>query len=152
GSVFYASGQLLYLQDGSLMAQPFDSLRLELRGAPVTVVDRELARHEAFSQTDVSFSETGAAVFPSLSDAASELVWFDRSGRESGRIPLAGLSDPQLSPDDRFLATTSDQDHSGHTVIKLVDLARGGSTPLTDGGHEMFPVWSRDGARIAYRS
>jgi eukaryotic-like serine/threonine-protein kinase len=79
GSVFYASGHLLYLQDGSLVAQPFDAARLELTGSPVNVFDRELEKDEAFSRANVSLSENGAAAFQSLSDAASEMVWFDRA-------------------------------------------------------------------------
>ena len=134
------------------MARPFDPERLELTAPAVTVFDRELERHVALSRANLSLSENGAAIFQSFSDAASELVWFDRSGREAGRIPQSGLRDPKLSPDGRFLAATSDDGHNGRTIIRVLDLRRGVSTPLTGGGHEMMPTWSPDGARIAYRS
>jgi dipeptidyl aminopeptidase/acylaminoacyl peptidase len=104
------------------------------------------------SQANLSLSENGVAIFQSLSDSASELVWFDRGGREAGRIPQSGLSDPELSPDGRFLAATSDDGRNGQTTIRILDLSRGVSTQLTGGGHEMIPTWSPDGARIAYRS
>jgi Tol biopolymer transport system component len=152
GSAFFASGHLLYLQDGSLMAQAFDPDRLELSGSAVTVFNRELEKHEALSQASLSLSENGVAIFQSLSDAASELVWFDRGGRESGRILQSGLSDPRLSPNGRFLAATSDDARNGRTVIRILDLRRGVSMALTDGGQEMVPAWSPDGIRIAYRS
>jgi eukaryotic-like serine/threonine-protein kinase len=152
GSVFFASGHLLYLMDGSLMAQPFDPTRMELTGSAVTVFNRELEKHEALSRANLSVSESGAAIFQSLSDAASELVWLDRSGREVGRIPQSGLRDPKLSPDGRFLATTSDDGRNGQTIIRVLDLGRGVSTQLTGEGQEMMPTWSPDGARIAYRS
>jgi dipeptidyl aminopeptidase/acylaminoacyl peptidase len=152
GSVFFASGHLLYLQDGSLRAQPFDPVRLELAGSAVTVLNREVEKHEALSQANLSLSESGAVIFQSLSDAASELVWLDRSGRQVGRIPQSGLNGPELSPDGRFLAATSDDGRNGRTVIRILDLSRGISTQLTAGGQEMIPTWSPDGARIAYRS
>jgi serine/threonine protein kinase len=152
GSVFFASGHLLYLQDGSLMAQPFDPARLELAGSAVTVFNRELEKHEALGQANLSLSESGVAIFQSLTDAASELVWFDRSGRQVGSIPQSGLSDPELSPDGRFLAATSDDGHNGRTTIRILDLRRGISTPLTAEGQEMVPIWSPDGSRVAYRS
>ena len=34
GSVVFASGQLLYFRDGTLMAQDFDSSQMKLRGDP----------------------------------------------------------------------------------------------------------------------
>ena len=152
GSVFFASGHLLYLQDGSLMARPFDPARLEFTGSAVTVFNRELEKHIALSRANLSLSENGAAIFQSLSDSASELVWFDRSGHEAGRIPQSGLRDPEISPNGRFLAATSDDGRNGRTSIRILDLSRGVSTPLTTGGHEMAPTWSPDGARIAYGS
>jgi hypothetical protein len=150
GSVFFASGHLLFFQDGSLMAQPFDLVRLELAGPAVILFNRELQKDGAFSRVNVSLSESGAAIFQSLSDAASELVWFDRSGRETGRIAQSGLSAPELSPDGRFLAATSDEGRSGRTTILILDLGRGISSNLTGGGHATNPTWSPDGARIAY--
>jgi eukaryotic-like serine/threonine-protein kinase len=152
GSVYFASGQLLYLQDGSLMAQPFDPERWELSGSPSTVFGQELEKDEAFSHVNLSLSENGVAIFQSLADAASELVWYDRGGRELGRVPHGGLSDPQLSPDGRFLAATSDDGRNGRTIIRVLDLGRGVSFPLTSGGQERMPTWSPDGTTIAYRS
>ena len=121
-------------------------------GPAVILFNRELEKDGAFSRANVSLSESGAAIFQSLSDAAPELVWFDRSGREAGRIPQSGLSDPELSPDGRFLAATSDEGRNGRTTIRILDLSRGISSKLTGGGHETNPTWSPDGARIAYLS
>jgi Tol biopolymer transport system component len=152
GSVFFGSGHLLYFQDGSLMAQPFDPERLELAGSAVIVFSRELSKDGAFSRVNVSLSENGAAVFQSLTDAAPELVWFDRSGREVGRVAQSGLSAAELSPNGRFLAATSDEGRNGRPIVRIVDLSRGIASNLTGGGHESNPTWSPDGTRIAYLS
>jgi Tol biopolymer transport system component len=146
-SVRYASGHLLYMREGSLVAQPFDTARLQLAGPALTVFDRELEDDEA-----VTASENGVVVLRSVADAASELLWYDRSGREIGRIPHSGLRDPRLSPDGRLLAVTSDDGRDGRTFIRVLDLQRGVSTQLTGGGRETYPTWSLDGTRIAYKS
>ena len=36
----YANGYLFFMREGTLMAQPFDAARLQLRGEPVPVVER----------------------------------------------------------------------------------------------------------------
>jgi Tol biopolymer transport system component len=63
-----------------------------------------------------------------------------------------GHKDPDLSPDGRFLVVSSDDEHNGKHFLRLLDLQRGTSTRLTDSGDEHYPLWSRDGKRIAYRS
>jgi eukaryotic-like serine/threonine-protein kinase len=150
GNVSFASGHLLYVKDGSLMARPYDTTRLEPSGPEITVVGRELATDVAFSQTSVSVSESGVVAFQSLWDAATELIWYDRGGREVGRIPQAGLRDPKLSPDGRLLVATSNEGRDGRTFIRVLDLERSVSTTITNEGHEVFPTWSPDGSKVAY--
>ena len=91
-------------------------------------------------------------VFQSAADSASRLVWYDQNGKELGQLPQVGYKDPDLSPNGRFLAVSSDDEHNGKHFVRVVDLQRGTSTRLTDIGDEHYPLWSRDGKRIAYRS
>lgn len=79
-------------------------------------------------------------------------MWYDQNGKELGQLPQVGYKDPDLSPDGRFLAVSSDDEHNGKHFLRVVDLQRGTSTRLTDSGDEHYPLWSRDGTRIAYRS
>ncbi len=150
GSVAFASGHLLYFQDSSLMAQPFDPQRLNLTGTAVPVLDQELQQDHAVARTNFSVSPNGVIVFQSLADSASELIWYTADGKEAGRIPEAGALTPTLSPDGRFLAVSSDEAHNGKRHIRVHDLQRGVATRLTDGGSEEYPVWSPDGKTIAY--
>ena len=60
--------------------------------------------------------------------------------------------DSDLSPDGRFLAVSSDDEHNGRHFLRVFDLQRGTSTRLTDRDDEHNPLWSRDGKRIAYSS
>lgn len=91
-------------------------------------------------------------IFQSAAESPSRLVWYDPVGNELGQFPEVGYSNPQFSPDGRFLAVSSDDEPNGKQFIRVYDLKRGISARLTDGGHEYFPIWSRDGKRIAYGS
>ena len=148
----FASGNILYVRDRSLLAQPFDLARLATAGPALPIVDQELEKDTAFLQSGFSVSENGVLVFQSLTDAPSRLAWFDSRGKELGQLSEAGYKDPNLSPDGRFLAVSSDDERNGKHFIRLHDFERGISTRLTEGGTEEFPTWSRDGKRIAYLS
>jgi Tol biopolymer transport system component len=150
GNTAFASGHVLYVRDRSLVAQPFDVARLETTGPPVPVVEQELERDTAFLHSGFSVSQNGLLVFQSATDAPSRLVWFDSSGKELEQFPDVGYKDPNLSPDGRFLAVSSDDGRNGKHFIRIHDLQRGLSTRLTDRGDDEFPTWSRDGRRITY--
>jgi eukaryotic-like serine/threonine-protein kinase len=150
GNVVYASGHLLYVRDRSLMAQPFSVDRLETTGLPVAIAQQELQKHVGFSQSGFSVSKNGVLVFQSLADAPSRLIWFDSSGKELDQLPEGGYRDPSLSPDGRFLAVASDDEHNGRYYVRIYDLARGISTPLSDKVIYQMPIWSHDGKRITF--
>ena len=151
GNVSFGSGQILFAEGRSLMAQDFDPGTGKLTGTPSTIFNRELSGTNMLLQVGVSVSANGVAVFQSISDATSDLLWLDRDGKELGRIRELG-SDPALSPDGQLLALSSDVAGNGTSVIRVVELKRGIATQLTDGGVEAEPAWSPDGARIVYKS
>ncbi|HEY6369151.1 MAG TPA: protein kinase [Candidatus Sulfotelmatobacter sp.] len=152
GNVFFASGHLLYVRARTLMAQPFDTDRLETTGSAIPLTEQELEQRISYAIFGFSVSQNGVLVFQSAADSASRLVWYDQSGKELGQLPQVGYKDPDLSPDGNFLAVSSDDEHNGKHFIRVFDLKRGTSTRLTDSGDEHYPLWSRDGKRIAYRT
>jgi eukaryotic-like serine/threonine-protein kinase len=151
GTVAYVSGNLLYVRDRRLMAQPFNVDRLESVGPPVPIAQQELEKDAAFSQAGFSASGNGVLVFQSAADSPSRLVWFDSSGKELQQIPEVGYNYPNLSPSGRFLAVASDDEHNGRYYARVCDLERGVSTRLSDAAiPDTGMVWSRDGKRITY--
>ncbi|HLW80926.1 MAG TPA: protein kinase [Candidatus Acidoferrales bacterium] len=150
GNVEYANGELLYVRDRSLIAQPFDAGRLETTGPGAAIASQELPTDPAFSESAYSASQNGVLIFESLADTSSRLEWFDAQGKLLGKIPGLGYSDPRLSPDGRFLAVTSDDDRNGKVYIRVIDLQRGISTRITNGGTEEQPSWTPDGKWITY--
>jgi eukaryotic-like serine/threonine-protein kinase len=152
GNVFFASGHLLYVRARTLMAQPFDTRRMQTSGSAIPLTEQELEQRTSFSISGFSVSQNGVLVFQSAAASASRLVWYDQSGKELGQLSQVGYKDPALSPDGRFPAVSSDDEHNGKHFIRVYDLKRGISTRLTDNGDEHYPLWSRDGKRIAYRT
>ena len=86
------------------------------------------------------------------SGALRTLAFRDRSatGVERLKVQPRAYSFPRVSPDGTRVAVSTDDDKSD---IWIIDLA-GGSAPrqLTLGGNSRIPVWSADGARVAFRS
>jgi eukaryotic-like serine/threonine-protein kinase len=145
-----SAGRLLFLREGTLMAQPFDATRLTLGAEPVPVAERVGSfRDGGF----FSASTNGVLVFRAA-DADSQLTWFDRQGTVIGRFSEPGaFRDVALSPDaTRAVVSRTDPRDAAKADLWLLDLSRGsGATRLTLGtGIAESPVWSPDGKRIVF--
>ena len=81
-SVAYVPGYILFVQDSTLFARPFDEQRLEFSGEPVRVVDGIPVI--GFGRAPFSVSAAGVlAYWPYAVGTPSVLQWFDRDGRAS---------------------------------------------------------------------
>ena len=145
-------GRLMFLREGTLMAQPFDARRLALVGNAVPVAER------VGSFRDGGFFSTSAndVLVYRTADTDSQLVWFDRQGIVSGRVSEpGGFRNVALSPDGtRAVASRTNPQDTTKADLWLFDLSRGsGATRLTLGaGIAEFPVWSPDSKRIVFTS
>ena len=151
-----STGYLLFIREGTLMTQPFDNRRLELKGQAVPVAEQVRDNgggrggYGAFSASDnqvLVFQQTGAV----------QLTWYGREGQVLGTVGEPGdykrLQDAlALSPDGAWLAV-SKASYPGANIW-LLDLTRGGaSTRVTFGSAiDDDPVWSPDGRRIIFAS
>jgi hypothetical protein len=92
------TGEILFLREGTLLAQAFDLGRLEVTGEAVPVAE-QVASYRNMGQ--FSSSHTGVLVYRSGSAAYShKLAWFDRQGKIAGAPtdPFYGNSTLALSP------------------------------------------------------
>jgi eukaryotic-like serine/threonine-protein kinase len=156
-SVAYAPGFLLYSQNGSLVAQPFDPDRLKLTGAAVPVASNVTPTGIVgpTGYVAVSASATGLLAYRSSVSLVSQLTVVDRSGKTLNTIgPVQGYSDPALSPDrERIMVRIPVPDNPGVDALWLVDVASGGLTRFTfDKADHPWPLWSPDGAWIYFGS
>ena len=152
GNVGFVGDHMLFVAEGGLKAQPFDTERLQFTGQPVPIVQHESASWDrALFHKGFSVSDHGTVVFQSRIDFAQELVWTDASGNEHGRIQ-GGYWGVAISPCGRFVAVSSEEFNDGKQYICVHDFERGVTTRITDGGREWHPSWSPAGDRIAYDS
>jgi eukaryotic-like serine/threonine-protein kinase len=146
------SGQVLFLRQGTLMAQPFDARRLELSGEAVPVAGK------VGSFIDYGFfsaSSNGVLVYRSSAGLDYQLTWFDRQGRVLTNVGEPGrYNSLALSPDGRRVAVSrTNPENTPNWDVWLLDAARNTSTRLTyEQVRATFPVWSADGSSVIFDS
>jgi Tol biopolymer transport system component len=138
-------GRLLFLQNGTLMAQAFDAARMELNGDPAPV-----AQHVV----NFTVSAKGVLAYTGGNAAPMQLTWFDRQGKVLGTLGEPGtLPGPAISPDGSAVVVGRQDLEGGGSDLWLYNLARGTLSRLTfDGKENALPVWSPDGGHIAFSS
>jgi serine/threonine protein kinase/Tol biopolymer transport system component len=137
------SGYLLFIREGTLMAQRFDLEALRLTGEIFPVA-------EPVSQFSVSAN--GALAYMSgVAAGRQQLVWVDRAGKEVGSVGPPGVySAFRLSPDEK--SVVFNRPGAGQDIWTL-DIARGVPSRITfDSNTDNVPIWSYDGLRILWPS
>ena len=149
--LFAAPNYLLFIRDGTLMAQRFDADKLTLTGDVLPVAE-QVAANPTNGTGAFSASANGTLVYRAGSTAVVELTKFDRSGKNLGIIRTNGnFIHPRLSPDKNSLVV--ERRDGGNGDIWMVDLQRGTSTRFTtDPGDDSWPIFSHDGKQIAFAS
>jgi Tol biopolymer transport system component len=140
---YLPSGWLLWIRSGgTLVGQRLDVARGALVGEPVSLADDVLS---------VSASATGVVAYRVGGSGQRQLTWVDRSGAVRGTVgpPDGSLLWPRVSPDGRQVAFS--RETQSKTDIWLQDDVR--ASRFTFGsGASTYPVWSRDGSRLAFSS
>jgi len=156
---YVSTGHLVYVRLGTLMAVPFDPVRLAVTGGATGVIDgvMEAADRNASYMANTlagqfTVSETGALVYLTGGAVAAgdrTLAWVDRHGTRQGLpAPSRSYSGPLLSPDgQRVTVSTLDP-----VQVWSVDIARGALSPVTVDGQSDHGVFTPDGKRIVFRS
>jgi len=147
-------GRLLFLREGTLLAQAFDEKSLQPQGDPIPVAERvgSLFLSGQFSVTPGVLAFRGGKTALWL----SRLTWFDRQGKllgNAGEPETYSYTDLALSPDGTRLAVArlDPKVAGGEVGIWLLDLIRGVTTRFTfDLPPDSAPVWSPDGTRVTF--
>ena len=154
GAVYAAPGYLLFLRQGTLLAQSFDAKTLALNGDPFPIAERlESASPPGLVSFSVSSSGVlsygiGSAAAPGL-----QMTLLDRGGKLTQSLgPEAAYQGVALSPDGKRIAAHRHDGDGGD--IWLTETARGTTSRLTfDASQDnSSPVWSPDGSEIVFAS
>src|SRR6202790_5354266 len=150
----YASGYLLLVREGKLLARPFDLRRLQSTGAPSLISD---GVRMAFDRraADFSVAQNGTLVFLSAVGSGQRVVWFDREGKELGVAvpdignPTSGLMVGTLSPSGDRVAVARARGTGSDIWMYSLKTALGTRLTFTDDFNER-PVWSPDSDNIVF--
>ncbi len=148
----YARGHLLYVRDGTLLAQPFDLDNGRVAGDAKPIVD-DIHYFRNTGLAAFSVSDTGVLVWRSPR-RPSRVTWIDRAGIELRSVGSAVFMPPgRLSPDGHRYAASVVDPKQGVADIWIYDLERDSSERATFKVHDdIAPVWAPDGRVIYYRS
>ena len=145
-------GYVLFLREGTLMAQPVDGRTVEVAGEAFPIAEQVGA---SISNPFFSVSANGVLVHRSGGlGGNNQLVWSDREGKSVGAVGPPGLyTDLALSPDGRRVAAGKRDPLSGNLDIWLIDVEHGVPGRFTfDPATESHPVWSPDASRVVFSS
>jgi eukaryotic-like serine/threonine-protein kinase len=145
-------GYLLFVREGTLLAQAFDVETLQLTGEAVSIADR-LHYFRSAANAGFSASQVGALAYHA-GTSTSRLVWFDRRGNEVGAIGSPGMyGSVRISPQGNQVAVEVVDPRSGTSDLWIHDVSRDAPMRLTsDLGSEADPVWSPNGRQVVFRS
>jgi serine/threonine-protein kinase len=133
------TGHLLFQDEGALLAVPFDTATLSVRGGATAMLDD--VRMFTISTTGTLFFRNSRAA------GRNTVLWVDRRGSsEALPFPPGDHIRPRLSPDGSRIAVNTGRS------IAIFDLRSGGFTRLSFEGSAGWPAWTPDGRRLIYGS
>lgn len=153
-AAYVSPNYLLFLRNGTLMVQHFDTDRLQLTGEPRAVVN-DVEYLSSVARALFSVSDNGTLVYQGGSGATfTQLSWFDREGKELSVLGApARYANPRLSPDDKRVAVDIDDPQSSNNDVWIIEANHEVRSRFSfDPAQDETPLWSHDGRRILWLS
>jgi serine/threonine protein kinase len=146
----YANGHLFFLRAGTLMAQPFDVGRLQLRDVPPVPVAENIPITWYFTGL-FTVSDHLLTYLTASAPGTFQLTWVDRQGKTLGTVGPPGTDGRVVLSPDGKRAVAKDAPYNVQGDLWMLDLVSGGRTRFTFNKDVYSPaVWSPDGTRVAY--
>ena len=148
-------GHLLFIREGTLMAQKFDAAKLQLSGEALPLLQGILTFPGEVGPTAYSaFSvSAGNMLYRTGDQQTTRLTWHDRAGKALEAInEPGGYHEPVLSKDGTKVLFGRN-DGGGPQDVFLQDLSRGNSTRLTfDPATDSTALLSPDETQVVFFS
>jgi len=151
---YAAPGYVLFVRNGTLMADPFDLKTLQVSDDPTPVAEN-VEVNPVIRSPILTVSNTGTLVFNTASATSDRIVWYDRSGSILSLTGTPGAwGSPSISPDGRRLALSiSDAITGSKPDIWVYDLGRGVKTRVTsEPGINTGAFWAPDDKHVCFLS
>ncbi len=151
-ALYAPPGYLLYMDQSTLMARPFNAKALSFTGGAVPVAQNVGMYASAFYGY-FAVSPAGMLAYETVPAASTDqMTWFNRAGQ---KLSVVGAPDvyatPALSPDGSKLAVAVGA-LTKHNIW-VYDLKRGTGSRLTiSTADDLNPVWTADGKQILFSS
>jgi eukaryotic-like serine/threonine-protein kinase len=144
-------GHILFVRENTLMAQPFDTAGVQIRGDVFPVAEGvSLAANGTYLPATVS--DSGILLYAGGASGLDRIGWYDRAGKFLGPVSTPGaVLNPAISPDGNSVVFTRRNGVGGDLWLR--DLTRGTETRLTSHPSlNVAPIWSPQGDRIVFAS
>ena len=140
---YLRDGYLLYVNQGTLFAVPFDRQQLAVRGTGVPVLEERIAYSTIFGNAKLDVSRNGTLIY--RRSPALVASWLDRGGKIEPLLTKPGAyTFPRLSPDGQRLAiSVTDGGVLRTEIYDLRRLEEPQRLSFTPGS--MSTVWHPDG-------
>lgn len=149
----YVDDHLLFVRGRTLLMQPFDVARGELKDRGPFSVRSDVWRSWGYEGLQGCTVARNSVIACRTGSTELDLVWVDRTGTRVGEIDERRAANPDLSPDDSSLAFGFFDEEQEHDSLVLRDLTRGTRRVLTEASDNIEgQVWSPDGTRMVLGS
>jgi serine/threonine protein kinase/Tol biopolymer transport system component len=148
----YARGQILFINGTTLLARPFDAVRLGFTGDAVPLAD-DIREPVATLRGGTTFAVSDNGVLVYRPTQQVQLEWVDRTGKRLGVLgkPFEESGGGFLSLAPNGVQAAIEATSAGNADLVLLDTA--GRTRFTaDREIDAYAVWSADGRRIVFNS
>jgi Tol biopolymer transport system component len=147
-AMYSATGHVLFVRSGRLLARPFDARRETFTGEEFLVAD-DIRAVAGNGRAAFSASDTGVLAYREGSVGnVLRLSWVDSTGKVITTLDEGLFRGVSQAVDGRIAWHLHEETDGGRIWAR--DEARRTTYPLTFRGHTNAPVWSPDASFIAY--
>jgi len=154
-AIYAHPGYLVYMNQGSVFARPFDAGTLKVSGTPRPIADLDLSTGGYAAAAPFTVAGDGTIVQRVSTLVTERMEILDRRGKSLGKLPVpdGDFQARALSPDGRQLALAYQKPGDHTSPLYMLDLGRGIFSRFSfDSEEDQSPAWTPDGHRLIWGS